>query len=1285
MVATVGSIQVIFDAQYGPAVASLRRFASESERTGRTTEGALRRIDKASIAANRSMGALNGTQFRTLTLSALRASNSVERLRGILLATSSVLGGFTAAFAVRGLQEYSDTYRTLNNQIRTSIGEGGDLAKTQEDIFQSAQRSRGEYEATAKLFSRINVSAKRLNIAQKDSLRATETIQKAFALGGSTPVEATQSAIQLSQGIASNKLGGDELRSVLENQALGQLLANQITDGDIGKLREQSQNGALTAGVIVRAFLKASDSIDEMFKNSEQTVAQAFQRIDNALLKYVGTNENVQSGMSATVSLANALADNIDGLADAILFLGTAAAGIFGSKKLGELKNYVSGVRAVRAEAIASAAAIKKAADADAAAAANRLQSARLGVANIGNIADSSSAQKLNQIRSAEFARIQALKDEREAAKNAAGAELQRAIAIKDGTKASLIQAQQTASNKGFIADSEANKAANKQLQADLERYVVLKQQRDEIEAAAKIRLDDATRERDAIRARQQALRGDRASESLTLPGGASVLGNVNKDLERAERSLTKAQEGYNEALRATATSESELNHIRQNTDIRDRVQVLDNQSEAQKGLSAAYREHVIASRAAADAEAAYAKSLRDVKDVSRVQGASDRRLGQEETFLRGDIQAEARKQLAEATKANAIATARATVANTQFNSILGNQNAIIRNTTAAFRLLGAGVSYVTNFLGGPLGVALVALSGYLAYTAYQAQKSKDAMDYYSTALDQTALAAAKTTSALNTLAASQERVRAARAGGASEQLGAVEDTKGRIATLVAEFNDLSGAQIRNAGTSRTAAIAVMKLRKEFTDGKITVEGFQAGLDAISADNPGFADVAAAMLKVARAIAIARGELAALLSGFDQVPGGPTAKTDRIGDRVIPTDIKNKLAEDLRASTEERLGNQNEARTIDPLYARFYGLGNPTSKLPGGSKSDKPDPFGDAMKSTKEDIDALRTEAQVLQNINPLIDDHGRALAAAKEAQELLTAAQKGGQAVGKELTDVQQLLYGDISKLSPAAQQQALAIRQMALAYGDAEANVNKLKEAQENAKAAMEFTKELISSSLATFRQSIIEGKSVWQALGDVALSVLDKIAAKLEEMIADNLVKSLLGGTTTSSSTGGFNILSLFGLGGTTSAFPAAPGGGMAAALGWNAAGTKSWRGGPTVVGEKGPEIIDAPAGSRITPNSMLSEELDRLASQSIGFQASPAAAAVDQANGLRSAPPQRIEVFVRKDGNWAAQVAGISARTAAPMMHEGVKHFTGTELPRAMDSHNQTPRRRRVAAA
>lgn len=1289
MVATVGSLQVLFNAQYGAAVQSMRKLASESDRTGRSVTGSVQKIDKAVAQTNRSLQHLNGTQFRTLTLSALRASSSVERLRGVLLSTSALLGGFSTAFALKGLQEYSDTYRSITNQVRASIGENENLSSVQEQIFQIAQKTRTEYESTAKLFARLTTNATKLGIPLKDTLRVTETIQKAFVLGGSTPTEAAQSSLQLSQGFSSNALSGDELKSVLENNALSNLLANSIADGDKGALRKMAEERKLTVGVLVRAFNEQKDEIDKLFANADQTVGQAFQRIDNALLKYVGTNENVQSGMSATIVLANALADNIDTVADAIIYLGGAAAGVFGARRLSELASYVKGVRSMREEAIAAAKATKDAADlkvngrqlTDAEKAimtpeqrlasmgtAERLKLAQ-GAVKSGVVADSSATSTINAFKAAEAKRVQALKDEREAALAAAKAEVDRTKAIADGTDEQLRRTQQAASNKGFIADSNATKASSDQLKTELKRLYVLKAQRDAIVDGAKAQYEAAQIERDAIQQRVSVLQNSRTPEGLGA--NPTVMRNLRQDLAGATDRLSVAEGKYNDALQLTRRTENEIYQIGQMQEARIRQTTGSINAGALKDLTAAYNDHAGAVKVAAEAEYEYERALKQVQDIERVEAASQSRVTRDEALVRSGVNVQARKELADATKAHVAATKEASVATATYVARLNAQRAASQAAAVAMR----GLSYTMDFLGGPLGVALVALSGYLAYSSYQAEKAKAVLDQYTTSLDQNAVAAAKTTEQLQRLGAEQEKVQQARAAGPSARLSAAGETQESIQALKDQFLDLSGAQIRNAGVSRKQAVEVMNLRKSYLEGATSFETFKSELDKLSAANPDFSAVANALITVARAIAIARGELAGLKDEFGTIAAVKGGRPGSLAAKVvpIPEDIKKSVADQLAESSQKRMEGLNDANKIDPLSARIYGLDFPKAK--GGG--DKQDPYAEAIKSTKADTAALVAEAQQLQKFNPLVKDYGKNVAAAKEAQDLLTAAQKGGKAVGAELSDVQQLLYGDLSKLSPAAREQAETIRQMALSYGDAQARVNQLNEANQKATEEIEWQKDVVKSSLSTFREALVEGKTLWQALGDVALNVLTKIADKLETQFVDALFNAF-----GSNSSGGFNIFS-FLLGGANAAAGATSGAGK---VGSNASGTKAWRGGLTMVGEKGPELLNVGGGAKITPNSMVSEEIDRLAAEKVGLSRSATASAVRVASGYRD--KQRVEVDVRAyvddDDKFQASVARTSVRTAAPMMEAANKHYSGSTLPGVIDQHVQKPRRRRVAA-
>ena len=82
------------------------------------------------------------------------------------------------------------------------------------------------------------------------------------------------------------------------------------------------------------------------------------------------------------------------------------------------------------------------------------------------------------------------------------------------------------------------------------------------------------------------------------------------------------------------------------------------------------------------------------------------------------------------------------------------------------------------------------------------------------------------------------------------------------------------------------------------------------------------------------------------------------------------------------------------------------------------------------------------------------------------------------------------------------------------------------------------------------------------------------------------------------------------------------------GEALSVGANANGTTYWRGGPTWVGERGPEILNLPRGSHVID--------------------APRSRRIAEGGG---GPVVDVRVHVDQDGNWQAAVERISGRVAA----------------------------------
>jgi hypothetical protein len=124
-----------------------------------------------------------------------------------------------------------------------------------------------------------------------------------------------------------------------------------------------------------------------------------------------------------------------------------------------------------------------------------------------------------------------------------------------------------------------------------------------------------------------------------------------------------------------------------------------------------------------------------------------------------------------------------------------------------------------------------------------------------------------------------------------------------------------------------------------------------------------------------------------------------------------------------------------------------------------------------------------------------------------------------------------------------------------------------------------AASFTRDLTKSFGTDIRTAIENGASGWEVFRQAAINALNKIADKLISISVDQLWSAAFGGS------GGLNLFNLFGGAGTASTSGA--GSGLAGAGAGLAGGSLNWRGGTVLVGEHGPEYVDLPGGSSVTP--------------------------------------------------------------------------------------------------
>ena len=115
-------------------------------------------------------------------------------------------------------------------------------------------------------------------------MRVTEAVADAVLVSGGNVETANAALVQFAQGLASNRLSGDELRSILEQLPP---LADAIAKGmgvTRGELRKLGEEGKLTTEKVLTAVLNQGEALKAQAQSIPVTFGRAFQKLKNAAL-----------------------------------------------------------------------------------------------------------------------------------------------------------------------------------------------------------------------------------------------------------------------------------------------------------------------------------------------------------------------------------------------------------------------------------------------------------------------------------------------------------------------------------------------------------------------------------------------------------------------------------------------------------------------------------------------------------------------------------------------------------------------------------------------------------------------------------------------------------------------------------------------------------------------------------------------------------------------------------------------------------------------------------------
>lgn len=238
------------------------------------------------------------------------------------------------AFSGREIIQAADEYNQLTARIKLATKGQEEFSTAQRELFEISQATRADLAATVDLYSKTADALRNIGATQQESLGFVEAINQALAISGTSGAQASGVILQLSQGLGAGALRGDEFNSVLEGS---RRLMQAFADGmgvPIGKLREMAEAGELTSERLFSALSSQRAKLAAEYATFPETVAGAFQRIQNAFTRYIGDSDN-QTGASRALALAlTDVANNFEAVGDAALVAGGIIAAVYAGKSV---------------------------------------------------------------------------------------------------------------------------------------------------------------------------------------------------------------------------------------------------------------------------------------------------------------------------------------------------------------------------------------------------------------------------------------------------------------------------------------------------------------------------------------------------------------------------------------------------------------------------------------------------------------------------------------------------------------------------------------------------------------------------------------------------------------------------------------------------------------------------------------------------------------------------------------------------------------------------------------
>lgn len=233
---------------------------------------------------------------------------------GLTTSIRGLVGAFAGLSAVKGLVNMSDSLSSITARLDMMNDGLQTTVELNEMLYQSSLRTRSSYLDTANFVAKLGNLAGDAFSSNQEIIAFAEQINKQIVLSGASSMEASAAIYQLTQGLSSGVLRGEELNSVIEQTPMIAQTIAKYMGVTVGEMRELASQGDVTASIVKNALLSVAEQTNAAFEEMPMTWGQVWNMATTIAIK----------ALNPVLKFINILANNISIIAPLVIGLGSA-------------------------------------------------------------------------------------------------------------------------------------------------------------------------------------------------------------------------------------------------------------------------------------------------------------------------------------------------------------------------------------------------------------------------------------------------------------------------------------------------------------------------------------------------------------------------------------------------------------------------------------------------------------------------------------------------------------------------------------------------------------------------------------------------------------------------------------------------------------------------------------------------------------------------------------------------------------------------------------------------